>query len=211
MKERIAKAIWEPYKKEKESISGRVHYEEIDRVDQIWPWLSENHGSKIAIDAPHAFSPETVSYKELSLRIELAAAAFKSLDVKPREVVALFSENSPRWLVVDQGIMRAGACDAVRGATAPVEELKYILEDSGAIGLIIQSAELLSKLQLDQEKLSRLKFILQLEGDASEGVVSWEDFIYKGTEYKKQLLINPETNAWPDNSAILTGPPISPF
>ena len=61
-------------------------------------------------------------------------------------MVALFAENSPRWLVADQGLMRAGAADAVRGASAPVEELRYILEDCQATALVVQNAELWGRL-----------------------------------------------------------------
>lgn len=35
--------------------------------------------------------------------------------------VALFSENSSRWLVADQAVMTVGAADAVRGASSPAQ------------------------------------------------------------------------------------------
>ena len=68
--------------------------------------------------------------------------------------MAIFAENSPRWLICDQGIMRLGAADAVRGTSAPIEELKYILEDSGAIGLVVQNQDLLEELSLTMEDAS---------------------------------------------------------
>jgi long-subunit acyl-CoA synthetase (AMP-forming) len=48
------------------------------------------------------------------------AAGLRSLGVQAGDRVSLFSENSSRWLVADQGIMFNGAADAVRfPATAP--------------------------------------------------------------------------------------------
>lgn len=41
-----------------------------------------------------------------------------------QDCVSVFSENSYRWLIAEQGIMKAGGCNAVRGATAPVAELR---------------------------------------------------------------------------------------
>ena len=110
----------------------------------------------MALDAPHAAHPERFNFAELAERISLAAAAFRSHGVQSGDVVALFAENSPRWLVADQGLMRAGAADAVRGASAPVEELRYILEDSGAVALVVQNAALWTRLDLSAQQRQQL-------------------------------------------------------
>jgi long-chain acyl-CoA synthetase len=60
--------------------------------------------------------------------------------------VSLFSENSSRWIVADQGIMSNGCADAVRGAASPAEELCYILSHSGSTALVVQDAATLAKL-----------------------------------------------------------------
>ena len=131
----------------------------------------------MAVDAPHAAHPERLSYRELAERIDHAAAAFRGLGVGGGDVVGLFAENSPRWLVADQGLMRAGAIDAVRGATAPVEELRYILEDSAAVALVVQNADLLQRLELPAELRERLRFVLVLEGPAPQGATDFETFL----------------------------------
>ena len=127
----------------------------------------------------------TLRFRELRQAIERAAAAFAALGVGEGDVVALFAENSPRWLVADQGLMRAGAADAVRGSAAPVEELRYILEDSGAMGLVVESAALLERLQLGGSALARLRFVVLLEGEAAAGApalpcLTWEEFLERG-------------------------------
>ncbi len=172
-----AKSFWRPVKKEKQALKKHKYVEGLQRVDQIWPWLMKNHGDVVAVNAPHATHPETYTYSALSSFISNGAKAFKTLGIKNNDVVALFSENSPRWLIADQGLMRLGAADAVRGASAPVEELRYILEDSGAIALIVQNKELIEKLSLSDIQKDRLKFILQLEGDPAPGVIGWDTFL----------------------------------
>ena len=131
----------------------------------------------MAVDAPHAAHPERLSYQELAERIDQAAAAFRSLQIGSGDVVGLFAENSPRWLVADQGLMRAGAIDAVRGAAAPEEELRYILEDSSAVALVVQTADLLQRLQLPAELQERLRFVLVLEGSAPAGALDFDTFL----------------------------------
>lgn len=53
------------------------------------------------------------SYRELHQQMLAFAAGLRSLGLRTSERVSLFSENSSRWLVADQGIMFNGAADAV--------------------------------------------------------------------------------------------------
>ncbi len=60
--------------------------------------------------------------------------------------VALFSENSSRWLVADQAVMTLGAADAVRGASSPAEEMAYIVAHSHSCAIIAQDSQTLERL-----------------------------------------------------------------
>ena len=91
-----------------------------------------------------------------------------------------------RRLVADQGLMRAGAADAVRGAAAPVEELRYILEDCRATALVVQNIALWERLALTAEQRSRLRFVLLLEGDPADGVLGWEPFLQSAAGHPKR-------------------------
>ena len=170
-------ASWRPCAREQQALQRHSFVQSLDSVDAVWPWLAEHHGSITAVDAPHAVHPERFSFGELAQRIATAAVAFRRAGVQNGDVVALFAENSPRWLVADQGLMRAGAADAVRGAAAPVEELRYILEDCRATALVVQNIALWERLALTAEQRSRLRFVLLLEGDPVDGVLGWEPFL----------------------------------
>ncbi|GIL75149.1 hypothetical protein Vretimale_7829 [Volvox reticuliferus] len=74
------------------------------------------------------------------------AAGLQELGVTKHDKVALFSENSSRWLVADSAIMACGAAGVVRGASAPPEELLYIAQHSSATVLVVQDGAALSKL-----------------------------------------------------------------
>ncbi len=158
-----AEILWQGDSRDRQALAQRSDWSGLGGLEQLWPILAGQHGEAVALDAPHAHPPEQLSYVELEARIVRAAAAFAALGVREGDVVALFAENSPRWLVADQGLMRIGAADAVRGGTAPPDELGYILEDSGAIGLVVESSELLERLQLGADRLGRLRFVLLLE------------------------------------------------
>ena len=175
-----ALAFWIPNRKEEQAINKRSYLEKITQVDEIWELLKLHFGDVLAVDSPHTFHPESFTYEELAENISKAAFSFSQLGVEPDDVVALFAENSPRWLIADQGLMRIGAANSVRGATAPPSELRYILEDSNAVGLIVQNADVWDRLSLNTDQINNLKFVLQLEGKSCEGVFEWESFLRKG-------------------------------
>jgi len=57
----------------------------------------------------------------------------RAVGVAPDEKVALFADNSCRWLVADQGIMATGAINVVRGTRSSDEELFEIYNHSERI------------------------------------------------------------------------------
>ena len=182
-----AEIRWSGSRRDQQALTERPDWSDLSGLEQLWPRLAERHGDTTALDAPHAKPPEQLSFRDLNARIEQAAAGFAALGVKPGDVVALFSENSPRWLVADQGLMRLGAADAVRGSGAPVEELRYIAADSGAVALVLESAELLSRLKLSSELLGQLRFVVLLQGDRGSVVpvlpcFTWEELVAQGAK-----------------------------
>ena len=66
------------------------------------------------MDAVHRGEDACYTYKQLKERIDKLTGVMQLLGVKPRDCVSVFAENSNRWLTAEQGIMRAGACNAVR-------------------------------------------------------------------------------------------------
>ena len=182
-----AEIRWSGSRLDQRALNGREDWSGLTGMEQLWGRLAEWHGEATALDAPHAKPPEQLSFRALHARIEQAAAGFAALGVNPGDVVALFSENSARWLVADQGLMRLGAADAVRGSAAPVEELRYIAVDSGAVALVLESAELLDRLQLSSDLLSQLRFVVLLQGDRGALLpdlpcFTWQELMARGAQ-----------------------------
>ncbi len=186
----FAQSSWSPTPKELEALNNHNYVNHLSRVDQIWDHLKERHGEILAVQSPHSSNPVSYTYRELSELISTTGYAFESLGIEAGDVIAIFAENSPRWLIVDQGIMRVGASDAVRGAMAPIEELRYILHDSSSVAIVVQNAELWEDLALDVLEKKRLKFVLQLEGDVrDEGVIDFQKLLKIGAERQKSKLM----------------------
>ncbi len=183
-----AEIHWSNPELDRQAQARRHDWSALQGLDQLWPELERQYGDAVALVAPHdSEDKQTVSFSALRQRIDQAAAGFAALGLGGGEVVALFAENGPRWLVADQGLMRCGAANAVRGSSAPVEELRYILADSGSVGLVVESAALLDRLALDAEARQRLRFVVLLEGEAPAApgpanlpCLSWTSFMAQG-------------------------------
>jgi long-chain acyl-CoA synthetase len=91
-----------------------------------------------------------LTFAEMSQMVQKSASIFASLGVKRGINVAILGENSAYWLIVDHGIQLAGGASAVRGADAPLDELRYIYEHSDSAGVaVVQGPKLLRKLAAD--------------------------------------------------------------
>ena len=90
----FASSSWRATPWELNSLARQQHVQELGRVDQLWPWLEQQHGALLAVDAPHAVHPERFNYAELSQQITTAAEGFRALGVRQGDVVGLFAEKA---------------------------------------------------------------------------------------------------------------------
>ncbi|HTL90312.1 MAG TPA: AMP-binding protein, partial [Leptolyngbya sp.] len=131
----------------------RAPYRAVQSLPELWSLIAKQYADITAVHDPHGTPEVRLTYAQLYEQMQAFAAGVQGLEVQteagdslpPR--IALFSDNCPRWLIADQGIMRSGAIDVVRGAQADPLELRYILEHSGTVGVVLQNAELLKKLR----------------------------------------------------------------
>ena len=173
-------AYWhsaKPLSKKDKFAKNRDFIKNLHHIDQIWEKLKFKCGDTLAVCDLRGKYKEKFSYSELADLITKVSFSFKNYGLVKGDVVTVISENSPRWLVVDQGLMRLGAINAVRGINSPSVELDYIIGHSNSVGLIVQSKEIWLKLNNKEELKKRLKFIINLEDEQFESLISWSTFI----------------------------------
>ncbi|MEL7352462.1 MAG: AMP-binding protein [Cyanobacteria bacterium J06649_5] len=155
------------HENEKINRAKAINYGEVAAIPEVWPIVAEKYGDQLALYDPHS-NPETkYTYRELAAAIKQFASGLQALGVQPGEAIALFSENRPRWMVADQGIMTAGAIDAVRGANSETSELLFILDNSDSIGLVVQDISVLSKIASALPGKG-LRFVILLTDEAAD-------------------------------------------
>lgn len=115
-------------------------------VPDIWESLASIVPNKSMLVDPVHGDKVDLTFAQCNNLITTGAAAMQKLGLLPDECVSIFAENSYKWFVADQAVMKAGGCNSVRGALAPTEELHYIYEDSKSAALIVESPQLLQQL-----------------------------------------------------------------
>lgn len=136
----------------------------VQSLPEIWAITAKNFAQTVALNAPHLKPKVVITYQELYQKIVAFATSLQVLGIQPQDKIALFADNSPRWLIADQGIMTAGAVDIVRSSTAESQELTYIFQDSDSVALVVEDLKTLKKLASTIKELN-LKFIALLSDE----------------------------------------------
>jgi len=87
----------------------------------------------------------SVSYGKLFEDVLLLARAFERRGLRRGDNVMFLSDNRYAWIVTDLAIMSLGAVTVPRGSDTPTQELSFIIENSEASFLIVESDNLLER------------------------------------------------------------------
>ncbi|XP_006665086.2 probable acyl-activating enzyme 16, chloroplastic isoform X2 [Oryza brachyantha] len=136
-------------------------------VPDIWRTAAEKYADRVALVDPYHEPPSELTYKQLEQEILDFSQGLRVIGVAPDEKVALFADNSCRWLVADQGIMATGAINVVRGTRSSDEELFQIYTHSESIALVVDSPQFFNRLA--ESFISRINagFVVLLWGEKS--------------------------------------------
>jgi long-chain acyl-CoA synthetase len=131
---------------ERSLLKRLADYSHVRSLSEIWPLAAKRHGDTVALRDPHAKPEVVITYTQLAEKIQQFGAGLQALGVKAGDRISLISDNSPRWFIADQGIMTAGAVNAVRSSQAEKEELLFIIANSGSTALVLEDLKTFKKL-----------------------------------------------------------------
>jgi Long-chain acyl-CoA synthetases (AMP-forming) len=75
-------------------------------------------------------------------RVQNVALGLAALGIRPGDRVALLSENRPEWSIADMAILSLGAINVPIYTTQAVDQIDYILTDSGPRAIFISNKKL---------------------------------------------------------------------
>jgi long-chain acyl-CoA synthetase len=103
-------------------------------------------------------------------RVRNLALGLAELGIKPGDRIALLSENRPEWSIADLAILSLGAINVPIYTTQAVDQIRYILTDSGARALFISNRKLFNHAAKALNGLDFLERIIFFEPQSTEGV-----------------------------------------
>ncbi|XP_057430019.1 probable acyl-activating enzyme 16, chloroplastic isoform X2 [Lotus japonicus] len=137
-----------------------------------------------------------MTYKQLEDAILDFSEGLRVIGIRPDEKLALFADNSCRWLVADQGMMACGAINVVRGSRSSTEELLQIYNHSESVGLAVDNPELFNRIAKQFYLKASMRYIILLWGEKSSlirevekevPVFTFMEVIHLGRESRKAL------------------------
>ncbi|MFJ3936961.1 AMP-dependent synthetase/ligase [Streptomyces parvus] len=133
---------------------------------------------------------KSLSWGQASERVYAIAAGLIALGVQPEERVALSSATRVEWILIDLGVMCAGAATTTIYPSTNAEESAFILADSESRILIAEDAEQLAKARERRTELPDLAHVVVIdpagaepaEGDPEGWIITLADLEARGDE-----------------------------
>ncbi|MBI4345989.1 MAG: AMP-binding protein [Elusimicrobia bacterium] len=128
-----------------------------------------------------ATETESHTYADFRARVLKAAAALRARGVKKGDCVSIVLRNGPDFVLAYFALSRLGAIAVpINFLVTKPEELRFMLNDCGAVGIVTQR-EFLKGLLAAKAELPGLKWVWATDERRTEsGVESWGDFVDGG-------------------------------
>jgi long-chain acyl-CoA synthetase len=99
-------------------------------------------------------------------RVRRIALGLAQMGVKAGDRIAIISENRPEWSLTDLAILSLRAVNVPIYTTQAVEQIRYILEDSGAKMLFVSGKKLLKHAEAAIQSVERIEKLVFFDEDA---------------------------------------------
>jgi long-chain acyl-CoA synthetase len=111
-----------------------------------------------------------ISSAEFVRRVRHIALGLLDIGIRPKDRVALISENRPEWSIADLAILSIGAVTVPLYTTQSVDQIQFILEDSGTSALLISGGRVLKHARPGFTRVSQLEHIVVFESESAHGL-----------------------------------------
>ncbi|MFG2022502.1 AMP-dependent synthetase/ligase [Streptomyces sp. NPDC048825] len=137
---------------------------------------------------------KSLTWAQAAERVFAIAAGLIELGVQPEQRVALSSATRVEWILVDLGIMCAGAATTTVYPQTNAEESAFILSDSESKVLIAEDAAQLAKAREKRAELPELTHVVVIDGTGVDSSQDEGDWVLTLAELEKRGAAGLEKN-----------------
>ncbi len=144
---------------------------QVDATDNVLAALHERastHPSDPAMLVVADGAVETLSASDVVARVRKLAAGLVGAGVDVGDRVAIFSHSRLEWALVDYAIWQAGATSVTIYETSALDQVRWILQNSGAEVVIVESADLAAIVEQARPDVPGLGDVFTMEGGGLE-------------------------------------------
>jgi long-chain acyl-CoA synthetase len=142
----------------------------VTTIGDILPEAARRFGDKVSV----IVEGEELTFANLDAMSNKVASGLVSIGVAPGDRVTLYGPNSWQWVVAYYAIAKIGAVVNPISAMLTTEEVRYVLQDSGARVLVTSSDQGLPLLDLvDAEQLSHVVMWGEDVGERGTSLQAW--------------------------------------
>ena len=146
-----------------------------------------------------------IATAELVDRVRRTARALENLGVEPGDRVALMAENGPHWPTVDFAALCRGAASVPIYPTLLPEQVAYIVADSGAKVVVVQTAEQLAGLREHRDRIPGVQKLVLIDGEpgGDDGATTLDALLAGGADADPTAFEEHARRTAPDDLASL--------
>jgi long-chain acyl-CoA synthetase len=111
-----------------------------------------------------------VTWREFTDEVRALAAGLIGAGVEPGDTVALMSRTRYEWTLLDFAILTAGAVTVPIYPTSSLEQVEWILADSGAVAAIAETDEHADLVSKARQNLDRSGSVWVIQGEHYDGL-----------------------------------------
>jgi long-chain acyl-CoA synthetase len=111
-----------------------------------------------------------VTWREFAGQVRGIAAGLIAAGVQPGDRVALMSRTRFEWTLMDYAILTAGAITVPVYPTSSLQQLEWILSDSGAVAIVVETGDHAEMVATARAGLPMLAHVWQIDGSQSGGL-----------------------------------------
>ena len=133
------------------------------------------------VAAPPDSEFRTLSYADVRGIVRNLAAGFRALGVGAGDRVGIHADTRMEWAQCDFALLAAGAVVTTVYESSSPEQVRYLLDDSGATGVVVEGREQLDRVLAVEDDLD-LKFVVAMDdvGSDREGVYGLDEVHERG-------------------------------